>query len=65
MGIWVKRGLAILVAGGIVFLVATRVFEAREDAARAKTRGQGWAEAAWSMSTSPKPGRAPLATYSS
>ncbi len=42
MGIWVKRGLAILVAGGIVFLVATRVFEAREDAARAKTRGQAW-----------------------
>ena len=42
MGIWVKRGLAILIAGGIVFLVATRVFEAREDAARAKTRRQGW-----------------------
>ena len=42
MGIWVKRGLAILIAGGIVFLVATRVFEAREDAARAKSRQQAW-----------------------
>ncbi len=42
MGIWVKRGLAILIAGGIVFLVATRVFEAREDAARAKARQQAW-----------------------
>ena len=42
MGIWVKRGLVILIAGGAVFLVATRVFEAREDAARAKSRRQGW-----------------------
>ena len=42
MGIWVKRGLAILIAGGMVFLVATRVFEAREDAARAKARQQAW-----------------------
>ncbi len=42
MGIWIKRGLVILIAGGGVFLVATRVFEAREDAARAKSRQQGW-----------------------
>ena len=42
MGIWIKRGLVILIAGGGVFLVATRVFEAREDAARAKSRRQGW-----------------------